>query len=204
MHGPGGLTSPCQHCDLVLLAGVRPTLTAINVTLSLRLITLFNVASQTVFTLLDSSLPRVRASAVSTGILILSLPPTRQWSPSPYSIPPPGLGYPISEVIISLGPSPLRLVLLRLLLQDTRRKEVTKRMSSCVPTPISTAFSTVTVDTITTTYSFSTSAVPPVVTTHVDPYCENEAVLLDSTVCLKTGTKTGTETLQRTSPSLMI
>ena len=76
-------------------------------------------------------------------------------------------------------------------------------MSTCVPTPVSTAFSTVTVDTITTTYSFSTSAVPPIITTRVDPYCENEAVLLDSTVCLKTGTKAGTETLQRTFPSLV-
>lgn len=74
-------------------------------------------------------------------------------------------------------------------------------MSTCVPTPVSTEFSTVTVDTI-TTYSLSTLAVPPVVTTRT--YCENEAVLLDSTVCLKTGTKTGTETVQCTFRLLMI
>ena len=71
-------------------------------------------------------------------------------------------------------------------------------MAACVPTPVSTAFSTVIGNTITTTYSLSTSAVPPVVTTQVGPYCENEAVVLDSSVCLKTGTSTGTETLQRT------
>jgi hypothetical protein len=76
-------------------------------------------------------------------------------------------------------------------------------MSACVPTPVSTVFSTVTGDTVTTTYSLSTSTAPPVVTTHVDPYCQNEAVLLDSTVCLKTGMRTRTETLQRTFPSLM-
>lgn len=70
-------------------------------------------------------------------------------------------------------------------------------MSTCVPTPVSTAFSTVIENSITTTYSLSTSTAPPVVTTHVDPYCENEAVVFDSTMCLKTGTRTGTETLQR-------
>lgn len=72
-------------------------------------------------------------------------------------------------------------------------------MSTCAPTPVSTAFSTVIGNSITTTYSLSTSAVPPVVTTHVDSYCENEAVVLDSAVCLKTGTRTGTETLQAAS-----
>lgn len=77
-------------------------------------------------------------------------------------------------------------------------------MATCVPTPVSTAFSTVIGNTITTTYSLSTSAVPPVVTTQVGPYCENEAVVLDSSVCLKTGTSTGTEILQRTFQSLVI
>lgn len=75
-------------------------------------------------------------------------------------------------------------------------------MSTCVPTPVSTAFSTVIGNSITTTYSLTTSAAPPVVTTHVDSYCENEAVVLDSAVCLKTGTRTGTETLQGTLPLL--
>ena len=71
-------------------------------------------------------------------------------------------------------------------------------MSTCVPTPVSTAFSTVTGgNIITATYSLSTSAVPPVVTLHVEPFCENEAVVLDSTVCLKPGTRTSIETLQR-------
>jgi len=77
-------------------------------------------------------------------------------------------------------------------------------MSTCVPTPVSTAFSTVTENSIITTYSLGTSAVPPVVTTRVDPYCQNEAVVLDSAVCLKTGTRTRTETLERTFPSLAI
>lgn len=77
-------------------------------------------------------------------------------------------------------------------------------MSTCVPTPVSTVFSTVTVNTITTTYSLSTSTAPPVVTTHADPYCQNEAVVLDSAVCLKTGTRTRTETLQRTFLSPVI
>lgn len=71
-------------------------------------------------------------------------------------------------------------------------------MSTCVPTPVSTVFSTVTGNTITTTYSLSTSAVPPVVTTNVNTYCQDQAVVLDSTVCLQTGTNTGIETLQRT------
>lgn len=75
-------------------------------------------------------------------------------------------------------------------------------MSTCVPTPVSTAFSTVTRNTILTTYSLSTSAVPPVVTIHVDPYCQNEAVVLNSAVCLQTGTRTSVETLQRTFPAV--
>jgi hypothetical protein len=75
-------------------------------------------------------------------------------------------------------------------------------MSTCVPTPVSTAFSTVTENTIITTYSLSSSTVPPVVTTRVDPYCQNEAVVLDSAVCLKTGTRTRTETLERMFLSL--
>lgn len=74
-------------------------------------------------------------------------------------------------------------------------------MSACVPTPVSTAFSTVIGEDTVATYSLSTSTVPPVVTTHVDSFCQNEAVLLDSTVCLKTGTRTRIETLQRTFPS---
>ena len=77
-------------------------------------------------------------------------------------------------------------------------------MSACVPTPVSTAFSTVTENIITTTYSLSPSAIPPVVTTYANPYCQDEAVLLDSTVCLRTGTRTMTETLQRTFPSLVV
>jgi len=77
-------------------------------------------------------------------------------------------------------------------------------MSACVPTPVSTAFSTVTSGSIiTTTYSLTTSTVPPVVTTHVEPFCQNEAVVLDSTVCLKTGMRTSIETLQRTFPLLI-
>ena len=77
-------------------------------------------------------------------------------------------------------------------------------MSACVPTPVSTAFSTATENVITTTYSLSTSAIPPVLTTYANPYCEDEAVLLDSTVCLRTGTRTITETLQRTFPSRVV
>ena len=77
-------------------------------------------------------------------------------------------------------------------------------MSTCVPTPVSTVFSTVTENIIATTYSLSTSTTPPVVTARVDPYCQDEAVLLDSAVCLRTATRTTTETLQRTFPSLMI
>lgn len=79
-----------------------------------------------------------------------------------------------------------------------------ERMSTCVPTPVSTAFSTVTENTIITTYSLSTSTGPPVITTRVDPYCQNEAVVLDSAVCLKTGMRTRTETLERTFPSLVV
>jgi len=77
-------------------------------------------------------------------------------------------------------------------------------MSTCVPTPVSTAFSTVTGENIITTYSLSTSTAPPVVTTRVEPFCENEAVVLDSTVCFKSGTRTSTETIQRTFPLLML
>jgi len=77
-------------------------------------------------------------------------------------------------------------------------------MSTCVPTPVSTAFSTVTGENIITTYSLSTSAVPPVVTIHVEPFCQNEAVVLDSTVCLKSGTRTSTEILQRTSTAHLL
>ena len=77
-------------------------------------------------------------------------------------------------------------------------------MSACVSTPVSTAFSTVTEDTIITTYSLGTSTVPSVVTARVDSYCQNEAVVLDSAVCLKTGTRTRTETLERTFPSLTV
>ena len=73
-------------------------------------------------------------------------------------------------------------------------------MSTCVPTPVSTVFSTVTENIIATTYSLSTSTTPPVVTARVDPYCQDEAVLLDSAVCLRTATRTTTETLQRTFP----
>lgn len=74
-------------------------------------------------------------------------------------------------------------------------------MSTCVPTPVSTVFSTVTENIIATTYSLSTSTTPPVVTARVDPYCQDEAVLLDSAVCLRTATRTTTETLQRTFQS---
>lgn len=77
-------------------------------------------------------------------------------------------------------------------------------MSTCVPTPVSTAFSTVTENTIITTYSLSTSAISPVVTIRVDPYCQNEAVVLDSAVCLKSGMRTRTETLERMFSSLAI
>jgi len=77
-------------------------------------------------------------------------------------------------------------------------------MSTCVPTPTLTEFSAVVQDTITTTYSLTTSTPPAVVTTHVDSYCQNEAVVLGSTICLRTGARTRVETVQRTFSSFTI